>query len=97
MQPKLTYLHAGENNLQVHELKEQVQELQKAKQELHDQVEHWRYRAQEALENKAMDVLASDQNQVTTATEDILNDIKKLQQVSERCTVSHQSQLVSDL
>jgi len=72
---------AGENNLRVHELSEQVHELSKAKQELHDQVEHWRSRAQEALEQKALDVMNRDQGQATSAIEDILLDIKKLQQV----------------
>ena len=65
----------------MHELSEQVRELSKVKQELHDQVEHWKFRAQEALEHKALDVMTADQNQVTSATEDILLDIKKLQQV----------------
>jgi phage shock protein A len=72
---------AGENNLRVHELSEQVHELSKTKQELHDQVEHWRFRAQEALEHKALDVMSRDQGQATSAIEDILLDIKKLQQV----------------
>lgn len=72
---------AGENNLRMHELSEQVHELSKTKQELHDQVEHWRFRAQEALEHKALDVMSRDQGQATSAVEDILLDIKKLQQV----------------
>ena len=73
--------NTGENNLRVHELMEQVEELKKSKQELYDQVEHWKFRAEEALESKALDVMTADQKQVTSATEDILLDIKKLQQV----------------
>lgn len=71
--------------MRVHELMQEVQELQKSKQELNDQVEHWRYRAQEVLEQKALDVMKADQTQTTSATEDILLDIKKLQQVLAAC------------
>ena len=79
------HVHTGENSLRVHELMQEVQELQKSKQELNDQVEHWRYRAQEVLEQKALDVMKADQSQGTSATEDILLDIKKLQQVFSCC------------
>ena len=73
---------AGENNLRVHELMQQIQHLQQSKQELHDQVEHWKYRAEAAMERKAIGALSTDQDsQGTSATEEILLDIKKLQQV----------------
>ena len=62
---------------------QEVEGLQHAKRELHDQVEHWRFRAQEKLEQKAVDVMRSDSQSQgsSTATEDILLDIKKLQEV----------------
>ena len=61
---------------------QQIQHLQQSKQELHDQVEHWKYRAEAAMEQKAIGALSTDQDsQGTSATEEILLDIKKLQQV----------------
>lgn len=62
---------------------QEVQDLQHVRRELHDQVEHWRYRAQETMEQKAADVMRTDsRNQGSpTATEEILLDIKKLQEV----------------
>ncbi len=75
-------LKKGESSLRVHELENEVEELQKAKQELQDQAEHWKFRAQEALEQKALCVMRSDpQNKDMAATEEIVLDIKKLQQV----------------
>lgn len=69
--------------MRVHELMQEVEGLKHAKRELHDQVEHWRYRAHEKLEQKAADVMKTDShNQGSpSATEEILLDIKKLQEV----------------
>jgi hypothetical protein len=76
---------AGESSLRVHELMQEVEDLQNVRRELHDQVEHWRYRAQESLEQKAADVMRTDsRNQgSSSATEEILLDIKKLQEVHD--------------
>ena len=80
------FVCSGENNLRLHELKQEVEDLQQANKELQDQVEHWRSRAQEAMEQKAVGAMSSDQqNTPSSVTEEILLDIKKLQEA--RCSI----------
>ena len=72
----------GENSLLAHELRAEIQDLHCANKELVDQVEHWRTRAEQALEQKAVDAMNGDPQRSgkTSATAEILLDIKKLQE-----------------
>ena len=72
----------GENSLLAHELRAEIQDLHCANKELVDQVEHWRTRAEQALEQKAVDAMNGDPQRSgkTSATAEILHDIKKLQE-----------------